>query len=72
MAQTCPLIAPSSVLQRNIAKCTETLRNAPEHEFGSNGVFRVRSLEKIPMRLYGTNLCIKSTISARFASTFMQ
>ena len=37
MAQTCPLIAPSSVLQRNIAKCTRTLRNAPEHEFGSNG-----------------------------------
>ena len=37
MAQTCPLIAPSSVLQRNIAKCTGTLRNAPEHEFGSNG-----------------------------------
>ena len=46
MAQTCPLIAPSSVLQRNFAKCTETLRNAPEHEFGSNGLDRVRSLRK--------------------------
>ena len=46
MAQTYPLIAPSSVLQRNIAKCNGTLQNAPEHEFGSNGVDRVRSLRK--------------------------
>ena len=67
MAQTCPLIAPSSVLQRNIAKCTEALRNAPEHEFGSNGVDRVHSLRKILMQLYGTNLCINCTSSARFA-----
>ena len=67
VAQTCPLIAPSSVLQRNIAKCTRTLRNAPEHEFGSNGVDRVHSLRKILMRLYGTNLCINCTSSTRFA-----
>ena len=71
MAQTCPLIAPSSVLQRNIAKCTGTLRNAPKHEFGSNGVDRVHSLRKILMRLYGTNLCINCTSSTRFAPSFM-
>ena len=58
--------APSFVL-RNITKCTKTLRNAPEHEFGSNGVDRVRSLQEIPMRLYGTNLCINCTSSTRFA-----
>ena len=30
----------------------------------SNGVDRVRSLRKTPMRLYGTNLCINCTSSA--------
>src|SRR6185312_7044274 len=34
---------------------------------GSNGVDRVRSLRKIPMRLRGTNFC---TSSARFAHQF--
>ena len=33
---------------------------------GSNGVDWVRSLWKIPMRLYGTNLCIDCTSSTRF------
>src|SRR6185503_378633 len=68
-SSTC--FAPSSVQYRNIAKCTDTLRNAPEHEFGSNGLDRVRSLRKIPMRLYGTNLCINCTSSTRFAPSFM-
>ena len=70
MAQTCPLIAPSSMLKRNIAKCIGTLRNAPEHEFGSNGVDRVCSLWKIPIRLYGTNLRINCTSSTRFAPSW--
>ena len=34
---------------------------------GSNGVDRVRSLRKIPMRLQGTNLCIICTSSTHFA-----
>ena len=63
--------APSSVQYRNIAKCTETLRNAPKHEFGSNRVDRVRSLQKISMRLYGTNLSINCTSSTCFAPSFM-
>ena len=62
--------APSFVL-RNIAKCTKTLPNAPEYEFGSNGVDWVRSLRKIPMRFYGTNLCINCTSSTRSALSFM-
>ena len=62
--------APSFVL-RNIAKCTKTLRNAPEYEFGSNGVDWVRSLRKIRMRFYGTNLCINCTSSTRSALSFM-
>ena len=36
---------------------------------GSNWVDRVRSLQKIPMCLLATNLCINSTISAHFASS---
>src|SRR6185436_11781140 len=36
--------------------------------FGSNGVDRVRSLRKIPMRLRFTNFC---TSSARFAPSFV-
>src|SRR6185312_6025947 len=42
--------------------------NAPKHEFLSNGVDRVRSLRKIPMRLRATNFC---TSSARFAPSFV-
>src|SRR6185436_14892756 len=37
--------------------------------FGSNGVDRMRSLRKIPMRLRGTNFC---TSSARFAPSFVR
>ena len=36
---------------------------------GSNGVDRVPSLQKIPMRLRGTNFC---TSSARFAPSFVR
>ena len=37
---------------------------------GSNGVDRVGSLQKIPMRLRGTNFCINYSSSARFAPSF--
>ena len=73
--------APSFVRQHNGPICTQTVQNAPKHEFsvqwsgssgfvaprwyqthqnmslGSNGVDRVLSLRKIPMRLRGTNFC---------------
>src|SRR6185312_8750352 len=39
---------------------------------GSNGVDRVRSLPKIPMRFRGRNFCINCTSSAYFAPSFMQ
>ena len=39
---------------------------------GSNGVDRVRSLPKIPMRVHGSNFCINCTSSAYFAPSFMQ
>ena len=39
---------------------------------GSNGVDWVRSLQKIPTWLHGTNFCINCTSSECFASSFMQ
>ena len=42
----------------NDPKCTQTPCNAPKHEFRSNGVDWVRSLQKIPTWLRGTNFCI--------------
>ena len=57
----------------------ERLPNAPKHyethkkrSLGSNWVYRVHSLRKLPMRFHATNLCINSTILAHFASSFMQ
>ena len=56
-----------------------SLPSAPKHyethqnmSLGSNWVDWVRSLRKIPMRLHATNLCINCTISAHFASSFVQ
>ena len=78
VARTSSLIAPVQPVLHQVScsnetnsKCTQIVRNAPEHEFGSNGVNRVRSLPKIPMRLYGTNLCISCTSSTHFAPSFM-
>src|SRR6185312_7822146 len=50
----------------NAPKLYETHENM---SFGSNGVDRVLSLRKIPMRLRGTNFC---TSSARFAPSFVR
>ena len=57
----------------------EIVWNAPKHYethqnmiLGSNGVYRVHSLRKIPMRLRGTNFCINCTSLARFAPSFVQ
>ena len=79
MAQTCALIAPVQPILHRVSSINETLPNAPKHyethqnmSLGINWVDRVRSFWKILMRLDGTNLCINSTISARFASTFVQ
>ena len=62
MAQTCALIAPVQPVLQRVSSSNETLPNAPNHyethqnmSFGSNGVDRFRSLQKIPMRLRGTN-----------------
>ena len=64
--------APSFVQWR------KKIQNAPKQyetnqylSLGSNGVDRVRSLRKIPMRLNGTNLSINCTSSTHFALSFV-
>ena len=57
--------APSFVRQPNGPKWYETQQNM---SLGSNGVDRVRTLRKIPMRFRGTNFW---TSSERFALSFV-
>ena len=51
-----------SPMHQNCTKCTKHM------SLGSNGMDRVRSFRKIPMRLRTTNFC---TSSARFALSFV-
>ena len=61
--------APSFVRQPNGPECTQIVRNAQNISLGSNGVDRVRSLQKVPTRPRGTNFC---TSLARFAPSFVR
>ena len=61
--------APSSVRQPNDPKCTRIVQNVPKRQFSVQWGDWVRSLQKIPMRLRGTNFC---TSSAHFASSFVR
>ena len=61
--------APRFVWQPNGSKCTQIVRIAENVSLGSNGVDRMRSLRKIPLRLRGRNFC---TSSPRFAPSFVR
>ena len=61
--------ATSFVRQQNSPECTQIVRTHQNVSFGSNGVDRVCSLRKIPIRLRFTNFC---TSSARFAPSFVR
>src|SRR6185437_11567456 len=64
--------APSFVQQQNKSKMYPNSTKKNQYlSLGSNGVDRVRSLRKIPMRLNGTNLSINCTSSTRSAPSFM-
>ena len=78
LAQTCALIAPVQPVLHRVLCSNETLPNAPKYyethqnmSFGSNGVNRVRSLQKIPMRLRGNNFYINCASSTRIVSSFV-
>ena len=79
MAQICALIAPVQPILHQVLCSNERLPNAPKHyethqnmSLGSNGVNRVDSLQKIRMRIRGTNFCINCSSTACFAPSFMQ
>ena len=79
MAQRFALIAPFQYVLQQVSCSCETIPNAPKYYemhrnigFGSNGVDWVRSLQKIPTSLRGTNFSINCTNSPRFAPSFMQ
>jgi hypothetical protein len=54
---------------RAVTKRSETLQNM---SFGSNGVGKVRSFQKISTQLRLVNLCVNGASSASFALTFVQ
>jgi len=79
MARTFALIAPVHPVLHRVSCSYETLTNAPKHyttqknmSLGSNGVYWMRSLQKIRTWLRGMNFCINCTSSHRFALSFMQ
>ena len=68
----------SSTLLHRVSCSNKILPNTAKHyemhtnmSLGSNGVDRVRLLQKIPMRFHGTNLCINCTCSTHFAPSFV-
>ena len=67
-----PCFAPSFMQLRNDPKCTQTLSNAPKHEFRVQWVDQVRSLQKVQTWHSGTNFCINCTCTVCFAISFMQ
>ena len=74
VARTFALIAPVQPILHWVSCSNEMIPNPPWHykthqnmSLGSNGVDRVCSLWKFPMRLQGTNLCINCTSSTYFA-----
>jgi len=78
VAKTFALIAPVQPILHQGSCSNETIQNAPKHyemqqymSLGSNGVGPVHSLQKIPKRIHGTNLCINCTSSTRFAPSFV-
>ena len=79
VARAFALIALVHPVLHRVSCGYETIPNAPKHyamhqnmSLRSNGVDWVRSVQKIPMWLRGTNFCINCTSSTCFASSLMQ
>jgi hypothetical protein len=51
-------MAPVRPVVHRLSSSNETVRNAPNMSFGSNGVDHVRSLRKISKQLPLANLCL--------------
>ena len=72
MAWIFSLIARVHRVLHRVSCSYETIPNAPKYYKRSNGVDWVRSLQKIPTSLRGTNFNINCTNSPYFAPSFMQ
>ena len=79
IARTFAFIAPVQYLLQQVSRSYDTIPDATKFyemdwniSLGSNGVDWVRSLQKIPTWLRGTNFCIDCTSSVCFATSFMQ
>ena len=79
MAQTFALIAPVQTVLYRGSCSNETIQNTSKHyethqnmSFGPNRVDRDPLLQKILMRICGTNFCTNCTSSTRFATSFVQ
>ena len=79
VARTFGIIALVKPVLHRVSCSYETIPNASKHyethqnmSLGSNGVDKVRSLQKITTWLCGTKFCINCTSSVCFASSFMQ
>ena len=69
MARTCALILLVQPALHRVSCNNETIQNAHKHykmnkSLGSNGVNRVRSLPKNPMRVRGIMFCVNCISSA--------
>src|SRR6185312_5694142 len=69
----------SAAYSHRVSCNNETIQNAPKHykthqfmSLASNGVDRVRSLQKTLMRFRGTNFFFNCTSSTCFAPSFVQ
>ena len=76
VARTFALIALVHPVLHRVSCGYEMIPNAPKHyethqnmSLGSNGVDQVRSFQKIPRKLHGTNFCINCTSSSNFESS---
>ena len=76
--RTFALIAPVQPVLYQASCSNETIQNASKHyethqnmSLGSNGVDQVHSLQKIPMRLPGTNFSTNCTSSTCLATSFV-
>ena len=79
VARAFVLIAPVHPVLHRVSCSYETITDELNHyetyqtmSLESNGVDWVRSLQKILMRLHGTNFCISCTSLARFVSSIVQ
>ena len=65
-----PVLHRVSCSKKWIQMHPNTMKTHQNKSLGSNGVDRVCSLPKIPMRVRGTNFCIYCTSSSHFAPSF--